>query len=293
MNRPIVAEFTANHLAPDEIQALRAQMDLIEEKLGQGTTAPPNDAAEVGSRRRRRRSASEEEHQVSAKPTQSNKPSIDTLINEVRDLGVEAGKGKNTQTQFLLKVLNAAFVGAIDVDANKYGPQYDDATKLSEIYVKAQTGATIFDAKAPNQRKTASCTRTIIRLGMYSKGGVQEPINTVNSLMQTRQTLRKDPLNAKKLEDASNMLLRFARDQLKRDRMIEGDELTSYAYKPAHAETTLADFYENMRKKLQALKSAKGYSHMHDNDPEVDTIIQACGDRLVSLAKASKAANTP
>lgn len=222
----------------------------------------------------------------------SNTVPFQTLLDAAAEFGKQAGQGKDTQTKFLLKVADAAFQGVIDVDPNKHGDGVDDATKLSEAYVKAQTGATIFDAKAANQRKTISCSRTMIKLGMWPKGGSGEPMATLNNLLAFRQKARQNPQTAKKLDDASNMMLRFARAQIKQDQLITGNDLQSYAYKPVPDDKTVEDLWESLRKKMQNLKAGKG--GLQDTDPKVDSVIRACTDRLTAIAKGRAiTASTP
>src|SRR6266536_3198858 len=108
-------------------------------------------------------------------PQPSNKLDLAQLMARATELGEQAGKGKDTQIKFLLSCVEGAYHNAIDLVTNKHGNDVDDAIKLSEAYVKAQGGSTVFDAKAANQRKLASTLRTGIKLGQYTKGGVGEP----------------------------------------------------------------------------------------------------------------------
>jgi hypothetical protein len=95
----------------------------------------------------------------------SNAPTFDDLLKVCNTLGEEFGKGKDTLSKLYLKVHEAAFLGTLDVDHNKHGQSVDDAQKLAEAYSRAQSAATVFDAKAANGRKLASCVRTMVRLG--------------------------------------------------------------------------------------------------------------------------------
>src|SRR5665647_2785062 len=147
------------------------------------------------------------------------------------ELGKMAGQGKDTQIKALLNVVQGAFHGSIDLQENKHGTDIDDCTKLAEAYVKAQTGAVVFDAKAPNQRKLISTFRTCTKLGQWPKGGNGEPLGTVNNLITMRQKLRAIPGEIKKLDDAANTLMRYARAQLKRDQLIDDKELKTFCYK--------------------------------------------------------------
>lgn len=216
-----------------------------------------------------------------------NRITFADMLVTATELGKQAGQGKDVQIKFDLKVLEAAFHGSLDLDANKHGTDMDDATKLSEAYARAQNTAVIFDAKAGNQRKLISNIRKDIKLGMWPKGGPGEPLSTVNTLISLRQKLRADPANAKKLEDAHNMLMRFATVQLKRDHTIDGDELRSFCFKAQHEPRDAQAVIESVRKTLNNLKAGKVSNCPDlDNSTEVQDMIRLCTKRLVAIAKS-------
>lgn len=224
----------------------------------------------------------------------SNMITFEQLLAKAKELGEQAGKGKDTQVKFYLSVFEAAFQSKIDLNQNKHGPDIDDALKLSEAYVLAQGSATVFDAKAANQRKQRSCTRTMIKLGMWPKGGVGEPQATVNKLLTDRQTYRKDPANAKKLDDAGNTLLRYARAQVKQDQLIPHSELRAFCFKRDHDLPDAEAILERIRKTAEELRdgtAAKGTAL--DNSVEVTAIINACTKRLTAIAKGKPIVGTP
>lgn len=225
---------------------------------------------------------------TATQPSPAAKPntlSLADLLVTAEDLGKQAALGVDVQIKMDLKVLDAAFQGVVDLSANKHGTGIDDATKLSEAYWKSRNGAAVFDAKAANQRKLISNIRKSVKLGMWSKGGPGEPLNTVNNLMTLRQKLRRDPATAKKLDDAHNTFMRFATQQLKRDQVIPDAELAAFCYRPERDEATLEDFYEGTRKKFQKLRDGK-LSGMQDTGKEIDDVIRACTSKLVAIAKA-------
>lgn len=215
----------------------------------------------------------------------TNKHTLQQLMDKAKELGEQAGKGKDTQIKFLLSCVEGGYHGAVDLVANKHGTDIDDATALAEAYVKAQGSTTIFDHKAGNQRKLISTLRTSIKLGAWPKGGNGEPLQTVDNLIAHRQKLRKDPtIDKKKLDDAANTLLRYARAQLKRDTLIEGDELHSFCFKPQREPTTSEERVEQLRNSVKSLVNGKG--GVQDNSPKVQAAMQALTDRLVEIAKA-------
>jgi ATP/maltotriose-dependent transcriptional regulator MalT len=144
----------------------------------------------------------------------------------------------------------------------------------------------VFDAKADNQRKLVSCLRTGIKLGAWPKGGNGEPLATVNALMNIRQKLKQNPADAKRLQDAANTLLKYAREQLKRDTLIDEDELRSFCFKPnAKDPSTAEEVLENIRKQLDKL--VKGNNHgVRDTSAEVIAARGELQKRLSAIAKA-------
>lgn len=216
------------------------------------------------------------------------------LMQSAAELGADAGKGKDTQIKFLLKTVEGGYHNALDLSTNKHGTDIDDATKLAEAYVKAQQGAIIFDAKAPNQRKLISCLRTGIKLGCWPKGGNGEPLATVNNLMTQRQKLKQIPAEAKKLDDAANTLLKYARAQLKRDGLIPDAELKDFCYKPTAELETAEQILEATVKKLDKLIDGSAASGTaQDNSVEVRDARQALRKRLTAIATARGKAAGP
>lgn len=217
----------------------------------------------------------------------TNAITFDQLLQTAADLGAEAGKGKDTQIKFLLKAVEGGYHNVLDQAPNKHGTDVDDATKLAETYWKAQQGAVIFDAKAGNQRKTISCVRTAIKLGGWPKGGNGEPLATVNNLMTIRQNLKKIPAEAKKLDDAANTLMKYARTQMKRDTLMDSDELKSLCYKPGKDLPTAEDIIEKCAKQLdKLLDGSAANSTAQDTSTEVRNARHALRQRLAAIATA-------
>jgi len=229
----------------------------------------------------------------SPQPT-ANTITFADLLQTASDLGAEAGKGKDTQIKFLLKAVEGGYHNALDLARSKHGTDIDDATKLAEAYVKAQQGAVVFDAKAPNQQKLISTVRTVIKLGGWPKGGNGEPIATVNNLMTMRQNLKKIPAEAKKLDDAANTLLKYARAQLKQDQLIGDAQLKEFCYKPGKNLSTAEEIIAETVKKLDKLiagSAAQGTAQ--DKSPEIINARNEMRKRLSAIATARGKAKGP
>lgn len=207
------------------------------------------------------------------------------------DLGAQEALGKDGQVKFDLKVAEAAYVGAVDLQKDKHGDGIDDSTQLAAAYVKGRNSAVIFDHKEAKQRKLCSNVRTMIKLGSSPKFGVGEPISTLNALMTMRQNLRRTANKGLKLDDAHNTLMRFAREQLKRDTLFAGDELQAFCVKPDSEPRTADEVIRSILNTAVKLKSGKLANCSDvDTSPEINAIITSCNKRLTAIAKASGAA---
>ena len=231
---------------------------------------------------------------ITLQSQQSNNGSFAALLADATELGEQAGLGKDTQIKFYLKVFEAAFHGKVDLDTSKHGTDIDDATKLTEAYVKAQNSAVVFNAKSPNQRKAISCVRTCIKGGMWSKGGSDEPLQSVNDLMAARQKLRADPANAKKLDDAANTLLKYLRLQTRRDQLIPSVERNAMCFKKQSKLASVEDILAGIRKAAQLLLDGKAaHGTVQDTSDEVLAIKNACTKRLADIAVAKGGGKHP
>jgi hypothetical protein len=211
------------------------------------------------------------------------------LCETAKQLGESSGNAADVQIKFLLKTLEGSYHQAIDLTKNKHGTDCDDATKLAEAYFKARSGNVIFDAKAGNQQKLASTLRTSIKLGQWTKGGNGEPLATVNNLMTKRQTMKKDPTKAKRLDDAANTFLRYARQQMKRDTLIDDSELEELCLKKESDPKTVEELIESQVKALDKLvdgSASQGTAQCATQN--VLDARQKLRDELAAIAKAKR-----
>ena len=214
----------------------------------------------------------------------TNKPSFATLAADCEELGKQLGQGKDSLSKLFLKIAQWSFAGHIDVDPNKHGNGVDDAQKLAGAYTMGQSAGTIFDAKGGSGRVVASKVRTIVRFGMFAKGGTGEPMATINNFMAKRAAYRKDATMCKKLDDPSNSLLRLARAQLKRDHIVPASEFDTFLLKPQSETKTEEDWLEGTRK--AAINAKKGKGGLSVDVATADRIIGQCTARLKAIAAA-------
>lgn len=214
----------------------------------------------------------------------SNAPTFDELCSKAEALGADKGSGADAQIKFAMMVVEAAYLGSLDLDPNKHGTDRRDGIVLAERYVKGRTGATIFDTKSDSARKLVSNLDKCIKLGSLPKWGQGQPLQNVNDLMTHRQ---KEKKANKKVDDAFNTLMRYATQQLKRDTLIVDDELKAFVYKRETAQRTAEDVLEAIRKTANQLQAGK-VSNCPDIDTsdEVKAIVRACTKRLINIAKA-------
>lgn len=202
-------------------------------------------------------------------PNFDHKAKLEELLKMADTFGADHGKGPDAQIKFLIAVVDSAYFGTVDMTKNKHGEDVDDAHMLTERYFKARGGATLYDAKAGNNRKAASMTRTCIKLGGLTGLGDGEPVATVNELMAIRKNLRKDPANAKLMVDAANGLMSYARLQMKREEPLTSEELRSIWFKAPKEGRSVEDIVVSLRKATQQLYNGTGPHGLRLDTPEM------------------------
>ncbi len=217
----------------------------------------------------------------------TNKITFDYMMTKADELGEQAGRGEDVQVRSLLQVLEGAYHGALDLKANKHGIGRDDSTVFAERYFKAKAGATSFNAKSETFLKMVSYSRTLTRLGSWPKGGPNEPLQSVGTLMTTWQKEAKIPGNRKNMKDATNTLLDFARAQIRRDTLIGDAEMKDICYKPVGHNKTPEQVLKEVQTKLDNLiKGTAGNKTAQDYSPEVLSAKKAVDKRLSELSAA-------
>lgn len=268
----------------DEIQSLRERLDTLQagaatRQEGTAAVTPPR-----SNRRRTRMTATSTADAPLAPGHNDTRSPFQVLHDDAEQLGADAGKGKDTQIKFALKLLEAAHTGVINNERHKHGHGVDDAQALTEVYVRAQAKHTVFDAQAPNHRKTTSNARKMIKLGMRDDLGHGQPQQIVNSLINKWRQARKDPEKAKLLNDANNTLMKFATAQLKSEVLIPTIDLEQYLFKPVPDATDIVDVLSSIRAKAQALiKGEIPNCPEFDDSPEIKEVVRLCAERIEKI----------
>jgi hypothetical protein len=221
---------------------------------------------------------------TTARFAERNAPTFEQLLSDAAELGKEGGRGGDGITRLLLRTAETSFGEAADVQKHKHGRGVDDAAKIADAYIKGRSDGTLFDIKGPPMHTMRSRVRLMIKLGRWEKGGAGEPLSTLNSLITLHLKLRKE--GSSDLEDAPNAILRFAREQIKRDSVISAPELRTFCFKKEPQPKTEEDFVEAECKRWQKAKVGKdGFSVDADM---ADEIIGSCTKRLEAIATAKR-----
>jgi hypothetical protein len=205
------------------------------------------------------------------------------------EYGAESAKGGDAQIKFALKIVEGSYHGAIDREKNKYGVRIGDAYKLAERYTKAR-GNALFNIRSKSGKKLTSCFNKLIELGQWTKGGQGEPLGTTNDLMTVWVKQKAIPANAKKMDDAFNTLMKFARVQVKRDTLVEKDELTAMCFKKESALPDEEDILVRARKTLMDVANGTAAQKtVHSTSKHIQSAIDDLTKRLKEIAKEKAA----
>lgn len=213
----------------------------------------------------------------------ANALGLDALKDTIRTIAREKGRGRDGQVRTYMNVVEAAYHGCIDTIKDKHGQGRDDAVMLAELYVQEQAGVVMFDAKLDTHQKTASCFRACIKVGSKTALGPGEPLAGMGELLNIRRKIIAKGGN-KRVDDAANTLLRWARAQQKANVPFSTAELEQIVLKKNPDIKSGEDILNDVRKKL--LKLRKGDNNgAHDESPEVVEAISNLTKRLTNIAK--------
>lgn len=207
------------------------------------------------------------------------------LIADTIKLGSVAGEGKDSQIKFDLMLLENAYLGLINLDPNKHGVGIRDGKLLAEAYYKAQTGANVFDHKAPSQRKLISNVDKCIHVGMQGKWGVGQPVAICTAMLNRRTHFMQQP--GVQVEDAHNTLMRFLTNLKKRDDLPTDQEIDEIILKKEPAQLDAEDIWERIKKLATGLRAGT-IPNCPDQDTsvEIDRVVKNSERRLKEIAKA-------
>ena len=218
---------------------------------------------------------------------QSNKPTFDGLKAEAAKLGGEAGAGKDGYVKLLIRMMEAAYHGAVDLDENKHGTGKDDAFEVISAYAKHKGIASNFKGKTDNERKLLSNGRKMLKLGQWTKGGAGQPLGNVGDLMIMRN--KRFMVDPKTTDDAANSLLRYATSQLKVDTLLDGPQLEQFCRKGVGPEKTAKQIIKGLVKTIDKL--GDGSQELKDARSNLVRRINAIS--IAEVAEKQKQANVP
>ncbi len=213
-----------------------------------------------------------------------NTPSIQDYLDQVDQLGLEAAKGGDSQIKLDLLMLEGAYHAKFDLRPDKHGTGIDDADMMTRRYFKGVTANSVFARERKSHSKTASNVRKVIKFGTSPQWGTNEPLANTNTFVATWRAKRK--AGEKNLDDVHNALMRYITAQMKDTRLITGDQLEKFAYKPGKEQNTAADVLRAQIKTLTKLTVGKAPSCSEvDTSPEVQAAIRSLNQRLTNIAK--------
>jgi hypothetical protein len=208
---------------------------------------------------------------------------FDDLVKEAETYGADRAKGEDSLVLMALKAIQGAFDGYVTTNKDTHGPGVDDAEFLQRKY-EGMRNASAKVQRTTSQKGQASKLRCVIRLGEWPHGGVGEPMNTINLLIDTYNKLSNDKTYEGKLESAYRMLQKFAAAQVRLKAVIPEDELKGYALKKEGIPKNLEEYIEAIAHNLQKLvdgKAVKGT--IKDDSGEIVDALDALKSRLADL----------
>jgi hypothetical protein len=220
----------------------------------------------------------------------SNHDTFEDTMAKATQLGIEAGRGADTQIRFDLLVAEGAYHHTLDLTPNKHGLGRRDGVVLAEAYVTARRGAVKFDAKSDKSRKLVSNIDKMIRLGSMTMLGRGEPMASINAFKEHWEKLRADPATAKRLDDAHNAMMRFATAQLKSKTLLPEDERNAFVFKTESEAKDLTETVNAMRNDVMRLMAGKLKRCPHDKDdgPEARATLDSFNKWMTAIAKRPK-----
>lgn len=181
----------------------------------------------------------------------SNAPTFETIRKEIKSFGEDAGRGADGYVKMLVRLMEGAYHGALDLTKDKHGTGVDDAMALVGDYNVYRGNTTMFKGKNDKERKALSNGRKAIKLGACTRFGAGQPLAAVNDLMNRRNKLFSKDANG--TDDAANTFLKFATAQLKSDTLIDGDSLDQFCRKSRGATREDKAIIRSCIKQLQKL----------------------------------------
>lgn len=183
-----------------------------------------------------------------------NHTPFEKLAEEVTTLGTQAGQGRDSQVRFHMLLVDKAHGRLLDNAPDKHGNSRDDASVLTEAYYKAQGSNTHFDPRSiKGHAKAVACARKCIEVGGMHALGQGEPVRSMNALMNFYKKNRANKETSKRLDDATNTLLRWARAQTKSVLVFDDDELEQFCFRKTREIANADEVRRKIRKDLQAL----------------------------------------
>ena len=120
----------------------------------------------------------------------------------------------------------------------------------------------------------------------------------MNNLMNIRKKLQQNEALAKKLDDATNTVHKFARAQLRSDQLMSDAQLEAFCYRKVPDLRTPEEVLEAVQKQLKNLRDGKAANGTAKDDSSlVQDAIKKVTERLKEISgervKVAQAAGSP
>jgi len=206
--------------------------------------------------------------------------SLATFMKEVAAFGQQEGKGANARPSFMLRVTQAAMLGAV---------KEDDATALHEAYqrnvAKSKGIAVVKQSSAPQQ---ISKIKTMIKLGQLplKDGGGEQILYRVGHAIKEATKANGDKPLSKSVVDC---YLSAARQQLNTpEQPLSDDDIIAAVMPKPRDEALEVDKLGALRDRAQALIEDTDTPPSEETQRVLERITAECDARIEELGGTSK-----
>lgn len=209
----------------------------------------------------------------------------DDFFSKCEEYGKRIAAGEDALPQLYIDVIQGAYDGYLDLQKDKHGQNLDDAMYAYTRAMTSKSGAAVFKGKADSLNSQASRVRSILKVGLWTRGGTGQPIERRNKLVNVWSKLATEPHAKGRRVSLAEALIKFARVQVKRDAILTDEELQNLCLRPAKADLTLADWIERTCvKPLRDLRNGKANrGQLSDQSEAIRDSLEALVDRVTEL----------
>ncbi len=203
------------------------------------------------------------------------------LMNEVREYGRNSAEGKDSLPMLATRVIKASADGIIDLSKDANG--WDDAAKMYEAYVTAESKKAVHDHTDTGKKANVSKLRQLVIFGALT---TVDPVDVHNRTFEKRLKMAKEGQNVKAAYPA---YVDVARAQIKTQTELSDDELTAVLLKPEKNDPDVVTEITQIKKRIERLIT--GEKGLQDNSEQIIQVNKLLGERLAALTLAAETTN--